>query len=130
MNSLTYIYDFDKVRKGKKSVLVRIFFDVYEEKFHSYWVSQKQWEKLCSAWEEKKKSRVGPVSLLAVFDKNRFVWCGLEYPDYSDREFLEENFEAEWVDEFEVVEVKESHFPKALEPENKDPDESLIRGSE
>lgn len=128
MNSLTYIHDFEKVRSGKKSVLARIFFDRKARNTHCFWMSQKQWSKLCAVHREVTESKV-KGTIICVFDNDRFVWAGVDMKDFSDKDFLKEKFDSEWVQTFEVKEEVEHHVPQKINPENKKPDESLTRKS-
>ena len=73
-------------------------------------------------------SGIKDSSILCVFDGDRFVWAGVEYPDISDRDWLVRTFKAESSDHYYVSEtIKEKHTPERIEPTETQPDADLIR---
>lgn len=109
---VTTITDYERLRKMKKSNLVRIFFD--RRNTAVFFLSHKQYKKLVQMFEKKHYSKI-KANVIAVFDniEDHFVWSGIEYSDYSDKEWLMKNFNAEWLDDY-IVERKEiikHHIP-------------------
>ena len=110
---ITFINDYERLKKFEKSNLVRIFFNRRDTAV--FYMSHKQYKKLVQMFEKQHYSRV-KADVIAVFDNDRFVWSGIEYSDYSDREWLMKNFKAEWSDDYivEQTETIEHHIPKKI----------------
>ena len=125
---VTQINDFEVIRKIRSKYVVRIFFDRKWRKHECFWLSEKQYLKLNQSVEKVRSSNVKNTIVLAVFDNDRFVWSGVEYPDYSDREWLEKTFNAESCDTYTIEKpIVESHIPDKVETIQQGPDEELIR---
>jgi hypothetical protein len=91
-------------------------------------MSEKQANRLENCYKKKVNSSVKDTVILGVFDGDRFVWAGIEYPDFSDREWLENTFKAEYTDRFVITKPEiERHIPDKIEPVNIEPDANLIR---
>ena len=114
---LTSIHDYERLKKFRTSNLVRIFFD----KKHTsvFYISDKQYTKLVDVFEKVYYSKLKNTYVIAVFDNTdeRFVWCGIEYPDYSDRNFLIKNFKAKWSNDYFIDNspIISHHSPKIIE---------------
>lgn len=125
---VTTISDFDLIKKVRTKYIVRIFFDRKRKNFESFWLSEKQYKRLNDCFHDVMHSGIKDSTILCVFDSDRFVWAGVEYPDISDREWLEHAFKAEYSDHYYVSEtIKEKHTPKRIEPTETQPDADLIR---
>lgn len=73
-------------------------------------------------------SGIKDSSILCVFDSDRFVWAGVEYPDITDRDWLEQAFKAVYSDHYYISEtIKEKHIPIRIEPTETKPNADLIR---
>lgn len=108
--------------------IVRIFFDRKWKEHECFYMSVKQYNKLASMYNKRANSNVKDTVILAVFDGDRFVWAGIEYPDYTDRDWLEKTFKAEYSNRF-FISVPEitRHIPAKIEPIESEPDADLIR---
>lgn len=122
------INHFEMIKKMRTKFVVRIFFDRKLKEFDSFFLSEKQYNKLYNTFNKMYNSSVKNTFVLAVFDGDRFVWPGIEYPDYSDQEWLEKTFNAVWSDSFVKTAPKITHYaPEKIEPINNEPDKDLIR---
>jgi len=125
---VTSFTDYEIVKKMRTCYLVRIFFDSKARKTECFYISEKQLNKLRNVMGNVSESRVRNTYPLAVFDGDRYVWCGIEYPDYSDREWLMKNFNAQYKSEFIIENSKiEVHVPEKVQPIESGPDAELIR---
>lgn len=125
---ITPINDFDVIKKVRARYVVRIFFDKKRREFDSFWMSEKQYNKLLQCYNKVNSAYIKGSSVICVFDGDRFVWAGEEYPDYSDREWLQKNFKAEFSDHYYVSETEIiKHVPAKIEPKESEPDADLIR---
>jgi len=125
---VTPINDFEVVKKIRAKYVVRIFFDRKQREHECFWLSEKQTNKLKECYENKMYSSIKNTVILCVFDGDRFVWSGIEYSDYSDREWLEETFKAEYSDNYYVSQTEiVKHVPERIEPVETQPDADLIR---
>jgi len=125
---VTPIYDFDIIKTLRNKYIIRIYFDQKSKRHAAFWVSGKQFNRLEECYQKVGWSKVKGTIILCVFDGVRFVWSGVEYPDYSDRQWLMKTFNAEYVDEFPLEEKEVvKHMPERREPINSEPDETLVR---
>lgn len=125
---ITRIDHFELIKKMRTKYIVRIFFDKKWREFDSFFLSEKQYNKLSDTFNHRYHSSVNDTSVMAVFDEDRFVWSGIEYPDYSDLKWLEKTFHAEWSDSFiKTQPVIISHIPEKIQPKKIEPDKTLIR---
>jgi len=108
--------------------VVRIFFDRKWKEHECFYLSQKQYDNLCRSYNKVQNSSVKNTFILAVFDGERYVWSGVEYPDYTDRNWLEKTFKAEYSDHYYISETETvKHIPDKIEPTETEPDATLIR---
>lgn len=122
------INDFEVVKKIRTKYVVRIFFDRKQREHECFWLSEKQANKLNDCHKKKMYSSVKNTVILCVFDGDRFVWAGVEYPDFSDREWLQETFKAEYSDRYYVSQTETvKHVPERIEPIETKPNADLIR---
>lgn len=108
--------------------IVRIFFDRKWKEHECFYLSVKQYNKLASIVNKAQNANVKNTVVLAVFDGDRFVWPGIEYTDYTDRDWLEKTFNAEYSDRFIITNPEVTrHIPEKIEPKETEPDANLIR---
>jgi hypothetical protein len=125
---VTPIKSYEVIKKMSTKYVVRIFFDRKQREFEGFWLSVKQYTKLANTFNKMYNSSVKNTEVLAVFDGDRFVWAGIEYPDYSDRNWLEKTFNAEYSDRYNVSQTETvRHIPEKIEPKETSPDADLIR---
>lgn len=110
---VTSIKKFEKIKSGKNKILARLFFS--DKKTHCFWMSRKQYAKLLDCKYNIEKSSISG-EIIAVFDYNHFVWAGLNFEDYSDMEYFQKKFKAEWKEKFEIKNEINIHIPKKIEP--------------
>lgn len=122
------INDFEVVKKIRTKYVVRIFFDRKHREHECFWLSEKQYNKLKQCWNKLTSSYIKNSTVICVFDGDRFVWAGEEYPDFSDREWLEKTFNAEYSDRYYVSQTETvKHVPERIEPIETKPNADLIR---
>src|SRR5690625_63881 len=120
----TYIYDVKKIRCTNNRVLVHILFT--SRKGCSFWMSKKQYGQL--AWcVNQREMNIVRTNIVAVFQKNRFVWAGIENKYRDDKRFLMSHFKAKWVDRIELTEKEIRHVPKKIDPVKSKPEKNLLR---
>lgn len=125
---VTPISYFEVVKEIRTKYVVRIFFDQKKMAHECFWLSEKQYNKLNSCWNNVVLSCIKGSTVICVFDSDRFVWAGEEYPDFSDLAWLEKTFKAEYSDQYYVSETETvKHVPKRVEPKETKPDADLIR---
>lgn len=125
---VTPFNDFEIVKKMRTCYVVRIFFDRKWKEHECFFVSVKQYNNLCASINKVTNSSVKNTYAIGVFDGDRFVWSGVEYPDFSDRDWLEKTFKAEFTNSFTISKLEVSvHIPEKIEPKETDPDATLIR---
>lgn len=125
---VTFFTDYEIVKKMRTCYLVRIFFDTKGNQTVCFYLSEKQMNKLRKVYDNFINSSVKRTKMLGVFDGDRFVWCGIEYPDYTDRDWLMKNFNAEFKEYFSIEkEIIVKHVPEKMEPVETQPDADLIR---
>ncbi len=125
---VTAIADFEIIKKVRTKYVVRIFFDRKGREYEAFWLSEKQMNKLNKCYQDVAYSRTKNAAMLAVFDSDRFVWAGVKYTDYSDLEWLEKTFNAEYSDRYYVSQTETvKHIPELIEPKETLPDADLIR---
>jgi len=125
---VTLFHDYEVVKKLRTSTLVRIFFDRKGKNTDVFYLSAKQLDKLHASYSKVQNSRVKDTHGLVVIDDDRFVWSGVEFPDYSDRENLCKHFSGGFSSIYEKVEVtKETHTPEEVKPVETKPNDDLVR---
>jgi len=125
----TSIHDYELLKRLRTSNLVRIFFN--KKNTAVFYLSDKQYLKLVDSFERAFSSKLKNAFVIAVFDNSeeRFVWCGVEYPDYSDRQFLINNFNAEWCNNYSIDNTPtiSHHTPDKIKINNVKPIKELKR---
>ncbi len=125
----TSISDYERLKKFRANHLVRIFFD--RKHTAVFYLSDKQYDKLVDTFVKVHYSKLKKTYVIAVFDniEERYVWCGIEYLDYSDRDFLLKNFNAEWSNDYHIDDtpVISHHIPKKIELNEIEPIKKLRR---
>lgn len=126
---VTSIHDYERIKKMRTKHLVRIFFD--RKNTAVFYLSDKQYLNLVNAFEICFSSKKKGSYVIAVFDniEERYVWCGIESNDYTDRDFLIKNFAAEWSNDYSIEETVtiEKHIPETINPVISNPDNKLKR---
>lgn len=113
---VTSIYSYELVRKMRFKYAVRIFFS--RKRTYVFYLSEKQYKKLYLVSDEIKRSKKRKGEILVVIDdeNERFVWCGVHYSDFSDKEWLTRHFKASYSESFYLDEKveKSTHIPERI----------------
>lgn len=127
---LTSILNYKLIRKVRTKYLVRIFFS--RKKSYAFFLSEKQYKKLylVALRVEKLKKPKGEILVVIDDERERFVWCGVDHIEFSDKDWLAKHFNAKvkynfYLEDTEEVKV---HIPEKIkEIPIIEPKESLIR---
>lgn len=126
---LTSILNYKLIRKVRTKYLVRIFFT--RKKSYAFFLSEKQYKKLyLVAIRAEKKKPKGDILVVIDDERERFVWCGVDHIEFSDKDWLSKHFNAKvrynyFLEETEEVKV---HVPEKIRTiPNIEPRQSLIR---